>query len=281
LGGLVIGLVVLAGFIAWELRCTHPMLDPRIFRHRRLTAGSLSIFVQFFAFFGFTFTILQYLQLVRGDSPFVAAISVLPLAATMVPVSRLTPRVAAAIGARWVCVAGLVLIAGALVVIAQVGAHSSYLLLLAGLIPLGAGMGAAMTPATSAITDALPGAQQGVGSALNDLSRELGGALGIAVLGSVLNATYRSHLKLPGVAAPIVTKARDSFALAAHIGGPVSTHAHSAFLSGMHAALLAGSGAAVLAAVGVGVLLRGASSDEAIEPDADIAAPREPVSVGG
>ena len=53
---------------SFELRPSHPMLDPRIFSHRRLAAGSLSIFVQFFAFFGFIFVVLQYLQLVRGDS---------------------------------------------------------------------------------------------------------------------------------------------------------------------------------------------------------------------
>jgi hypothetical protein len=77
------------------------------------------------------------------------------------------------------------------------GAHTSYLLQLAGIVPLGVGMGLAMTPATSGITGALPAAQQGIGSALNDLSRELGGALGIAVIGSVLTATYRGYLHLP------------------------------------------------------------------------------------
>ena len=73
---------------------------------------------------------------------------------------------------------------------------SSYWLLAAGLIPLGAGMGLAMTPATSGITAALPAAQQGVGSAINDLSREVGGAVGIAVLAGVLTSTYQSHLNL-------------------------------------------------------------------------------------
>ena len=64
--GAVIGFAVLAGFVAYELRQKTPMLNPRIFRHRHLSAGSLSIFVQFFAFFGFIFVVLQYLQLIRG-----------------------------------------------------------------------------------------------------------------------------------------------------------------------------------------------------------------------
>jgi EmrB/QacA subfamily drug resistance transporter len=256
LGGLGVAALVLAGFVLWELRHDHPTLDPRVFRHRQLAAGSLSILVQFFAFFGYTFIILQYLQLVRGDSPIKAAVSVLPLAVAMMPVSRLTPLLVSRFGARAVCVSGLGLMTLAFVIIAQVGAHTSYWLLVAGLLPLGAGMGAAMTPATSGITDALPAAQQGVGSALNDLSRELGGALGIAVLGSILDATYRDHLHLPGVPMAIAAKARDSFAVAAHLGGTVSVNAHSAFLSGMHVAMLGAAIASALAAVTVAALLR-------------------------
>ena len=69
---------------------------------------------------------------------------------------------------------------------------STYWLMVAGLVPLGAGMGLATTPATYAIVRGLPRAKQGVGSAVNDAARELGGALGIAILGSVLNDSYRS-----------------------------------------------------------------------------------------
>jgi len=79
-----------------------------------------------------------------------------------------------------------VLVTAGLLILSRLDATSGYWLLLAGLLPLGAGMGLAMTPATATLTDALPAAQQGVGSAMNDLARELGGALGIAVLGSVL-----------------------------------------------------------------------------------------------
>src|SRR5580700_3199145 len=66
--GLAGGLVILAGFVFWEMRRRNPLLDPRVFARRSLSAGSLSIFVQFFAFFGFIFLVLQYLQLIRGDS---------------------------------------------------------------------------------------------------------------------------------------------------------------------------------------------------------------------
>jgi EmrB/QacA subfamily drug resistance transporter len=257
LGGIGGGLAVLAVFVAWELRAAHPMLDPRHFRSRRLSAGSLSIFIQFFAFFGFTFVCLQYLQGVRGDSPLRAALSVLPLAGSMMPTARITPKLAERFGARTVCTAGLVLVAAGLAVISRVGTTSPYWLLLAGLIPLGVGMGAAMTPATAAITEGLPAAQQGVGSALNDLSREVGGALGIAVIGSVVTAVYRANLQLTGVPAGLADKARGSFALAIHVGGPVKATAAAAFTDGIHTGLLYAAGAAIIAAITVAVLLPG------------------------
>jgi hypothetical protein len=61
------------------------VIDPRVFGRRRLAAGSLSIFVQFFSLFGFIFIVLQYLQLIRGDSGLVSALIMLPLAAAMLP----------------------------------------------------------------------------------------------------------------------------------------------------------------------------------------------------
>src|SRR5580692_3418376 len=236
LGGVAVGLAALAGFVLFELRQRHPLLNPRLFKNRKLAAGSLSICIQFFAFFGFTFVSLQYLQGVRGYSPIIAALAVLPLTAAMMPTSRVTATLVARFGARAVCVAGLLLVA-------------------AGLAPLGVGMGAAMTPATSAITEALPQAQQGVGSALNDLSREVGGALGTAVLGSIVTAVYRSSLQLRGVPAPVVHQAQQSFAIAIHAGGPIGAHARDAFVDGIHAGLLYAAGAAILAAIAVATLL--------------------------
>jgi hypothetical protein len=127
-------------------------------------------------------------------------------------------------------------------------------------------MGLAMIPATSAITEALPRSQQGVGSALNDLSRELGGAFGIAVIGSVLTASYRSHLHLPGVPSSLAATARASFGVASHLGGTVTTRAQEAFVSGMHTALYFASGAALLGAVLVAFLLRVRQIDTITQP---------------
>lgn len=249
IAGLAGGFVVLSAFVVWESRIDAPMLDPRLFRNRRLSSGSLSILIQFFAFFGFTFTGLQYLEGVRDNAPLLAAVSILPLAGTMMPTARLTPRLVTRFGARAVNVGGLILVALGLAILAHLGANTPYLLMLAGLVALGMGMGAAMTPATSAITESLPDSQQGVGSALNDLSRDLGGALGIAVLGSLFDAGYRSHMNVSGLPPALAAKAKDSFAIALRLPEPIASHARNAFSSGLHISLLAGAGAALAAAV--------------------------------
>jgi EmrB/QacA subfamily drug resistance transporter len=253
--GIALALMLLIGFVAWELRQATPLLDPRVFRNRPLATGSMSIFVQFFAFFGFTFIGMQYLQLVRGATPLLAAVEVLPLALAMVPTSRLAPRLTERFGTRAVCASGLTLVAGGLVIIAQAGTHTPYGLMAAGLVVLGIGMGAAMTPATSAITEALPTAQQGIGSALNDLSREVGGATGIAVIGSILTSTYTSHVNLDGLPTRIAAEVKRSYAAASRLGTQASDRAHTAFVSAMHIALLTGAGAVLIAAIATVILL--------------------------
>jgi len=177
----------------------------------------------------------------------------LPMAAAMMPCARLAPALVVRLGARVVGATGLVLIAAALAVLAQLTAASGYWLLAAGLVLLGTGMGLATTPATSGITGALPAAKQGVGSALNDLSRETGGAVGIAVLASLLTATYQSHLNLSGLPAAEAGPARSS--VAARLGGIVTEHAQTAFADGMHLALLVAAGLVAAAAVAVIALM--------------------------
>lgn len=254
--GLTAGVVVLVGFVAWELRAPEPLLDPRLFRHAGFAAGTLTVTLQFFAFFGFVFLLLQYLQLVLGDSPLVAAVSLLPLALGLMPTARvLAPRVAERIGTLRASAIGLTVAAVSLAWLSTLDASSPYWVLAGGLVPLGAGMGLAMTPATAAITDALPSEKQGVGSAMNDLSRELGGALGIAVLGSLLQSTYRNHLDVGALPQPAAEKARESLALATRLGPDIAHSAQAAFVDGMQYALLGGAGTVLAAAIAV-VLLR-------------------------
>src|SRR5262245_14474029 len=123
IGGAIIGVVA---FVAWELRRTSPMLDPRNFLRRGFGAGSLSITVQFFATFGFLFLALPYLQLVQGLSPLRAAAALLPMALVVIPLSRVAPRIAARVGVRVAGAAGLASMAVGFTVFATLDVGSSY-----------------------------------------------------------------------------------------------------------------------------------------------------------
>ena len=192
-GGFAAAIVLGIAFVVWELRRDEPLLDPRLFRLRGFSAGSLSVFVQFFAAFGLIFVLLQFLQLVLDYSPLQAGAALAPMALMMIAVAPRVPRLVERVGVRPVGPTGLALMAVGLAVISTMDAGSSYWHLLAGGLVLGLGMALAATPATTAIVESLPEEKQGVASAVNDAAREVGGALGIAVLGSVL-ADHVGHL---------------------------------------------------------------------------------------
>lgn len=249
-------------WLLWSLRIPEPLLDPRLFLRRSFTTGVLSISAQFFVFFGFVFMVIQYLQMVLGYTPLRAGLALLPMAMVLGGLSRNAPRLASHLSRRAMSVGGVLLIAVGMLVLSMLDSGSSYWLLLAGIVPLGAGMALATAPATTGIVAALPAAQQGVGSAVNDAAREVGGALGIAVLGSVLNGVYRSDVSsgLPGADPDVALPAQDSLpaalAVAGRLGEPgdaVAAVARDAFAQGMSIAFLVSGGvlmvlAAVLAA---------------------------------
>jgi MFS family permease len=258
---LAAGVLAAVAFVRWELRVAEPMLDPRLFRLRGFSAGSLTITAQFFAAFGFFFIALQYLQFVIGYSPLRAAVALLPLPIVLIPLARRAPLIAQRVGFRRLAPTGLLLMACGFVVIAQVDVQLTYWLFATGLVLFAAGMALAGTPATTAITASLPPSKQGVASAVNDTARELGSALGIAILGSVLNQQYRDAMAeavkgLPAQAAEAAQRSiafTQSPALArlGDTGQRLVDAAQQAFVDGISGAVLTAAVVLVLAAVAV------------------------------
>jgi EmrB/QacA subfamily drug resistance transporter len=249
LGPLLIGLVILGVFAYWEHRSAHPMLDPGFVTSPRLLLGSLAIAGVYFALFGMYFDFTQYLQLVRGYSPVVAALYALPAGLAQLATANAARKLAASHGARLVLTGGLVASAAGLLILSASGISTPPLLSEAGLALLGAGIGLAMPPSTGAIMSALPPAKAGVGSAINDLDRELGGAFGVGLLGSLTLARYKSavtaaHPTLPPAAheglAQAIAVARTPAAIQA---------ARTAFTEGLDLAMAVGSACVLATAV--------------------------------
>jgi len=247
-GPLLAGLAVIGLFARWERRAAHPLLDPRFVANPQLLLGSLAIAGVYFALFGMYFDFTQYLQLVRGYDPVVAALYALPAGLAQLATANAARRLAARRGARVVRTAGLVASAAGLLVLAASGVRTPPPLAELGLALLGAGIGLAMPPSTGAIMSALPPAKAGVGSAINDLTRELGGAFGVGLLGSLTLARYQSavsaHHALPPAArdglAQALAVARTPAAIAA---------ARAAYTSGLDLAMAVGSACVLAIAV--------------------------------
>src|SRR6202020_3233932 len=115
-------------------------------------------------------------------------------AIAMASVSPVSTMLAGRLGSRVVLPAGIVLMGAGLLVLSTAGVHTSYPPLAVAVAIMGAGMGLVMAPASTTIMTTVPAHQAGAGSAINDTIREVGGALGIAIVGSLAAAVYRSHL---------------------------------------------------------------------------------------
>ena len=268
---LVVGVAGLAAFVAWEATVPDPMLDVRLFRDPGLAAGSVLVFLQFFAAFGFFFLAPQFLQFVQGHDALGAALRLLPLAIGIGPASTLGPKLLARFGSRWVGAFGMGQMATALVLFAQLG-DGPYWRFAVALVVLGFGFGLAITPGTQLIIDGLPADRRTLSAAVNDVTREVGGALGGAVAASVLVAVYGAELQTAGLPAPAAQAAEDGVAAALGVadqlgpqGAALVASATESFTSGYSAALLVGAAVLLLGAV-VGGLL--APAEEAAVDDA-------------
>jgi len=135
-------------------------------------------------------------------------------------------------------------------------------------------MGAVMAPATESIMSVVPREKAGAGAAVNNSVRQIGGALGVAILGSVLAASYSAHLGSAADALPADVRAEASQSIvatleavrivqvegdaeAARAAAGIVEPAREAFVSAMHVTAVFTAIAALVAAVVVLVWLPG------------------------
>src|SRR5271166_5679844 len=255
------GTAALAVFAWWELRIAHPLVDLRIFASRAFSTAAASVTVIFFALFGSLFLLTQYLQLVHGYSPLSAGLRALPFALAIGATSPLSPILARRFGTRLVIPAGMALMGLGLLDLSTAGVHTAYPPIALAVAIMGAGMGLVMAPASTTIMTTVPARQAGAGSAINDTIREVGGALGIAIIGSLAAAVYRSRLThvLTARHAPgqVVHIAASSVAAAdaagqqagGQPGSELVAAAHSAFVNAMAMGIRVAAAVALAAAI--------------------------------
>jgi nitrate/nitrite transporter NarK len=184
------GVLLLAGFAAWEARADAPMLPLRFFRSRAFTATNGTSLAMFFGVFGSIFLLSQFFQTTQGLSPLEAGLRTLPWTAMPIFVAPIAGILSDRIGARPLMVGGLALQAIAIGWLAAVTTPDvAYGALIVPFVLAGAGMALVFAPAANSVLGSVRPEEAGQASGATNAIRELGGVLGVAVLASVFSAS--------------------------------------------------------------------------------------------
>jgi DHA2 family multidrug resistance protein-like MFS transporter len=260
-GLLGFGLVVGWFFLRRQRTLADPLLDVSLFRRGTFTAtlGSMTAYSMLSG--GVMVFVAQYFQLVDGFSPLKAGLSLVPGMITSTISFQVAPLLA-----RWIRPGRL--IAGALVftvvgmaTMATAGTATTLAFAFAiaclGVAPL-------IVLGTNLVIGSVPPEKAGAAAALTQTGNEFGYALGIAVLGSVVTAVYRSG-------APAGAGDSLAAAVAGRLPAAVLEQAREAFTSGLHVAAAIAAIAIAGMAVLLAVVLRGlpvlGGTAEATKPD--------------
>ncbi|ALG10244.1 MFS transporter [Kibdelosporangium phytohabitans] len=269
-GWIAIGLALGALFLRRMRRAEHPMIDIHLFRRPQFSGAVATGAITFALMAGLGLFISQYLQLVLGMSPLEAALWNLPGMAGM----GLGVTVATALSARMrpalLVGMGLLVAAGAYVLLAQVDSTGGLGWVVTSQVLLAFGIGGVVTVATDLVMATAPKDRAGAAAALSETANEFGGAIGIAVLGSIAAAVYQANLPehIVGPARETLGAAHQTAAhLPAELGGPLLRAANESFVGSMQWIVwLAAVGSVVIAAFVMLVLRRVPARKPAQEP---------------
>jgi MFS family permease len=182
IGSLLAGALLVAGFVAWELRAREPMLPMRFFRNRAFSAGNAAIFFTLASLFAAVFFYAQLLQTALGYGPLGAGLRLLPWTATFITVAPLAGALVDRIGERPLMVTGLSLQAAGMAWLALIAEPGmAYSQMLAPFIVAGVGISMAIPSAQNSVVGAVSLEAVGKAAGVNSMMRELGGVFGIAV----------------------------------------------------------------------------------------------------
>jgi DHA2 family multidrug resistance protein-like MFS transporter len=190
----VAGVLVGVVFVRRQRKLEHPLIELQLFRSRTFTAALATYLIATFAAFGAFVFIAQYLQLVLGLSPLKAGLWSLPSFLSFVVGSMIVPMLARRFPAAQLICAGLVVAAVGFAVLTQIDKANPLAVIVTGSIIYSLGVSPVVILATDIIVGSAPVERAGAASAISETSSELGGALGIAILGSIGTAVYRTRM---------------------------------------------------------------------------------------
>jgi EmrB/QacA subfamily drug resistance transporter len=184
----VVGILSLVAFWLLEHRVREPIVEFALFRNGPYFGASAAAFALVGSYWAVMFFQPQYLQDVRGHSPILSGLMILPVTVPMIFVSPFSGRLIARFGARRLMTVGMGCGVAGLLVLTFLTAGSPYVVLLAGYLLFGIALGFVYAPMSTAAMAAMPRDKAGLASGVLAMDRVLAGALALAATGAVFHA---------------------------------------------------------------------------------------------
>ena len=272
------GLTMGVWFTRRQLRLPDPLLDLRLFRERSFGAALLTMMAGAVAMGGTFLLLSQYLQLVADNSPLRAGLWLVPPALAMIASTMAAPVLARRVGRAKVIGGGMFVSALGFALLTFTPAEDGTAIVVLGLLLTSVGLGPGAALIADIVVGSAPRHKAGSAASMSETSGEFGIAIGVALLGSLAAAVYRTRVALPegtdeSAGQTLAGAVNAAEALPTEQAQALLTSAREAFTAGLN--LTAGFG--IVAMVGFGVLalilLRDAPAAPTEEPDESEAAP--------
>ncbi|HEX5527265.1 MAG TPA: MFS transporter [Solirubrobacterales bacterium] len=186
--------VLLALFVAIQMRVRHPMLDLTLFRKPAFNGVSAVAFTLSAGMFAMFLYITIYMQGVLDFSPLEAGLRFLPLTVLGFVVAPISGALSHRVPIRVLFGIGMTLVGIGLLLMHGVTPSSEWTTLLAGFVVAGIGIGTTNPGIGQAAIAVVPVEKSGMGSGINTTFRQVGIATGVAGLGAVFQGEVNSKL---------------------------------------------------------------------------------------
>jgi EmrB/QacA subfamily drug resistance transporter len=243
----VAGVALLVAFLFVEERAEEPILPLGLFRNRVFSVTCAIGFVVGFALFGAVTYLPLYLQIVRGHSPTVSGLLLTPLMGGLLISSIASGQLISRYGRyKPYPIAGTALVTIGMVLLAQLGQHTSTWVSGGYMVVLGLGLGLVLQVLVLAAQNAVPYEYLGVATSGSTLFRSIGGSIGVAIFGAIFANQLATHLaaKLPAGTGAINGTSPAEIKLLPAAARQAYT---SAITESLHPIFYAGAGVSVIA----------------------------------
>jgi EmrB/QacA subfamily drug resistance transporter len=260
--------VLMAIFIAIEVRTRYPMLDLNLFRNPAFNGVSAVAFCLSGGMFALFLYLTIYFQGVLDYSPLEAGLRFLPLTVLGFIASPVAGALSHRVAIRVLLGCGLTLVGIGLLLMHGISPDSEWTTLLVGFLLAGTGIGVTNPGIGQAAIAVVPVEKSGMGSGINSTFRQLGIATGVAGLGAVFQSDVNSKIgellpHAPKGLGEIVASSGSRGVAALHL--PPALHvkavraADVAFVGGLNTVILIGAILSFVGAVAGFVLVRSSS----------------------